>query len=85
MSFIKRELARIGTALRDPGHAGRYAELYAAQQALSWASDPDAFRSPYDMLMGNRTMPTADIPAGSEDCSVHPRPQPSSDTYCHDG
>lgn len=62
MSFIKREIERIAIELRKGQETPNYEELYAAQQALSWALDPAGSKSPYNMLM--------DIPAGSEDCSV---------------
>jgi hypothetical protein len=37
MSFVQRELDRIGDALRHSQPSNHYAELYAAQQALIWA------------------------------------------------
>lgn len=61
MSFIKRELNRISGALRDSRHEENRDALYAAQQALSWAQDPNSFRTPYGTIMGIRE--------GSEDCS----------------
>jgi hypothetical protein len=51
MSFIQRELNRIHPLLLDVHHP-QHAELYAAQQALRWAQDPDGFASPYRMLRG---------------------------------
>lgn len=70
MSLLNRELDKIYPNLNklretDPG---RYAQLYAIQQALSWASDPNGFRSPYDFVMGTQE--------GLEDCSdpLHPVP-----------
>ena len=50
MRFIQRELDRIGEALRQPNPASRYDELYAAQQALLWALEPETFKAPYDLL-----------------------------------
>lgn len=44
---IARELERIEKALREPQTDERYCQLYAAQQALAWALDPDGFASPY--------------------------------------
>ena len=70
MSFIARELDRISSRLREPILPdGEYEKLYAAQQALSWALEPEGFRSPYDSITG--------IPAEPEDCSARTR-QPSS-------
>jgi hypothetical protein len=69
MSFIQRELDRIGEALRQPQPGNRYAELYAAQQALARASEPTGFASPYKLITGTRE--------GSTDCLADPRPLPS--------
>lgn len=67
MSFVQRELDKIAGALREPHLADKYEQLYAAQQALSWALNPSGFRAPYDEIMG--------ILAAPEDCpaSIHPR------------
>ena len=59
MSFLQREIERLRQALQDP-NSNRYAELYAAQQALSWAIEPDGFKSPHKMITG--------IQKNSEDC-----------------
>lgn len=67
--FVQRELRRIEAALRAEEHAERRQELYAAQQALSWALEPNILRSPVDMLTG--------IPATTADCSGVPHPQSS--------
>lgn len=72
MSFVQRELDRISRALHEPHSAERYAQLYAAQQALSWAMEPTGFRSPYDTVM--------DIEADQEDCLARIRPPVSSDS-----
>jgi hypothetical protein len=50
IGFVVRELDRIASALQGPTPPERRSELYAAQQALSWAIDPSAFASPLDML-----------------------------------
>jgi hypothetical protein len=60
MGFIERELDRISAALREPRPADEYNQLYAAQQALSWAQEPTGFRAPYATITGTE--------AGSEDC-----------------
>lgn len=52
MSFLQRELDRVQCALRDPSNKDQYDELYAAQQALAWASEPNGYASPMKMLMG---------------------------------
>jgi len=69
MSFIQRELDRIGEALRQPQSGNHYAELHAAQQALAWATDPSGFASPFSSITGSR--------GETEDCSARIRP-PSS-------
>jgi hypothetical protein len=61
MSFIQRELDRIGNAIRQSNPVPHYDELYAAQQALMWALDPSSYKSPYDLLV-----PISDTPGDSE-------------------
>jgi hypothetical protein len=52
MSFVARELDRISARLRHPDtQADQYEKLYAAQQALAWALDPDGAKSPYDTIL----------------------------------
>lgn len=62
MSFIARELDRIASALRQSPPTEHYRELYAAQQALSWALDPSNFRKPYETVTGTQE--------GLEGCSA---------------
>lgn len=69
MSFVQREIERIEIALRQPQSANRYIELYAAQQALAWASEPTGYAAPHAMIMG--------IPANSADCLSASNPEPS--------
>lgn len=66
MSFIQRELDRIGRALPENREDPRHRELYVAQQALAWALEPSNIKSPFDMLMS--------IPGVPEDCldECHP-------------
>jgi hypothetical protein len=54
--FVERELARIGAALQRPQPPERYVELYAAQQALSWALDPENFATPLDTIRQGRVV-----------------------------
>ncbi len=54
MGFVNRELERIAVALRERQPPKRQAELYAAQQALCWALDPDNFASPLTMALEGR-------------------------------
>lgn len=65
--FVDRELHRIAVALRAEGTSPEcYDRLYAAQQALSWATDPSGYRSPFDWATG--------IPVEPAGCSETPRP-----------
>ncbi|QIE53955.1 hypothetical protein G5B40_02695 [Pikeienuella piscinae] len=66
MSFIARELDRVSSALRENPQRNDYDRLYAAQQALAWAADPNGFASPMAMIVG--------IQEGSEDCLGYPDP-----------
>lgn len=69
MQTIDKELNRISAALRQPCGPDQYTQLYAAQQALSWAKLPDEFMSPYDAIVSGRVIPLInDTPADSEDC-----------------
>jgi hypothetical protein len=52
MTYIHREMERLGRELCADPRPEREAELYAAQQALAWVMDPQIATSPYDMLMG---------------------------------
>ena len=67
--FVQRELRRIAVALREAPSPECYERLYAAQQALSWALEPNGFASPYDAITGT--------PAATADCSVSLRPPQS--------
>ena len=67
MSFIQRELDKISTALSETT-GPQYIELYAAQQALAWALEPDGIRSPFQMVMGTQA-DSIDYPLGSNPAS----------------
>ena len=66
---IRPQLDRIREALLSERDGETYDRLYAAQQALAWASDPTGFRSPLNSIMGTQE--------GSVDCSARPHPLPS--------
>lgn len=51
MGFIDRELARIAAAMADEANEGQRGELYAAQQALKWATEPTGYAAPLDMVL----------------------------------
>jgi hypothetical protein len=57
VGFVLRELDRLATALLEPQPPNRYAELYAAQQALSWTLDPEHFASPLVTIQEGRIQP----------------------------
>jgi hypothetical protein len=66
MLFIQRELEHIQVALTSAKPSNRYAELYAAQQALLWALDSGTFKAPHDMLATRSQQDSIDCPAGSD-------------------
>lgn len=68
---IADELNRIGERLAAGPDPFEHAGLYAAQQALCWAAQPEAYASPFAAITGS----------GEETrcCSAQPHPQQSSD------
>lgn len=49
---MQQESDKIRAALLNPATTKpQYDQLYAAQQALSWASDPRMARSPFDTIL----------------------------------
>jgi len=76
---IEDELERISAELRRSYTLpDRYVQLYAAQQALSWAIFPGGSRAPYDTIMGGQVQPIIpDTREGSTDCSAVRHPPPS--------
>ena len=77
LGVISRELGRLEAALHEPQTADRYCQLYAAQQALAWALEPNGIAAPYDAIQRGRVQPPTDTQADSADCWAHTR-QPSS-------
>ena len=68
---INRVLDRIAVDLRKPIPDDRYTNLYAAQQALAWATDPDGVMPPYEAILDGKVQPLIpDTQEGSEDCSA---------------
>jgi len=68
---IDSELGRIAVGLRQPCPPDRYTQLYAAQQALSWAQFPEGFMSPFDAIVNGKVQPLIpDTQEGSTDCSA---------------
>jgi len=62
VGFINRELEKIATALLEGQPPKRYSELYAAQQALSWANDPEHFASPLVTILEGRIVAPTGTP-----------------------
>lgn len=67
---ITEEKERINTAYRAALQWGleddkRALQLYAAQQALAWALEPQAARSPFEMIMDD-PLETGLIPPASQ-------------------
>lgn len=75
-SEIGQELCRVSTKLRQSyDRPEQYMCLYAVQQALSWAENPELFMPPCEAIMGGKVWaPIPDTPEGSEDCSEIRRP-----------
>ena len=55
MSFVPREIDRLNGAINSG--VGDRSELYAAQQALSWAIEPSGIQSPYAMIIRSGEAP----------------------------
>ena len=68
MSAIEREFRLVQAALGDTQDESVYSRLYAAQQALAWALDPNQFASPYGAI--------TDTLEGSGDCLAPPHHSP---------
>jgi hypothetical protein len=79
---IAAELEKIELALREPQTDERYMQLYAAQQALAWAMNPNGFASPFATIQRGLVRPlTGDI---QEDSAGYPggsRPPRSSGSH----
>lgn len=71
---VQTELNRIGELLKAPDPY-QHAALYAAQQALCWAAQPEAYASPVDSIRGSAE--------GSECCSAQARPPLSLGNDAH--
>ena len=69
MEHVHAELQRISARLAAYPDPFEHAGLYAAQQALAWAMQPDDFASPLATVRG--------IEAGSKGCLAESHPLPS--------
>jgi hypothetical protein len=59
VGFVARELDRIADALRKPQSPERYSQLHAAQQALSFALDPEHFAAPVETILSATGTPAS--------------------------
>lgn len=64
MGFVQREIDRVNAALNKDPDGESYDRLYAAQQALSWALEPQGFKSPFDMI----------VPSGCRETAIQQKP-----------
>ena len=73
MNHIDKEADLIAARLSDGPPPFEYSALYAAQQALRWAANPNGYARPLSAITGTQE--------DSGDCSVESRhsPLPSSD------
>lgn len=72
---IAEELNRIGERLAAGPDPFQHAGLYAAQQALCWAAQPEAYASPFAAVTG--------ISEGSGCCSAQSHLPVSLDNAAH--
>lgn len=70
MGFIDRELQRLNAEIARKEDGPVRDTLYAAQQALAWAQEPNGFESPYELL-------TRGTQEGSEGYLAAPHPSSS--------
>jgi hypothetical protein len=76
MSFLQREIDKIHNELITLEEVDEtYRLLQAASQALSWAIDPNCYKSPYNTIM--------DIQGEIKDCLDEPRQTQSLGIYDH--
>lgn len=74
MSFVQREYDRVQAALVSGKHSDKRDELMAAQQALSYALEPNGIMPPVQFILGT--------PGDSPGCSVLSCPDQFADTPC---
>lgn len=74
MSHIKEEADRLRSALLHTPFGEKYNELYAAQAALAFASDPVMFESPLNMIERSSGYRTPEDSEDSKGCPCVSRP-----------
>jgi hypothetical protein len=66
---IQKELGKIERALRSKNTtAATYCQLYAAQQALCWALNPNGYATPTKVILGGKVMPLMGTQEDSKGC-----------------
>lgn len=73
-NHVQLELNRIGERLKSPDPY-QHAALFAAQQALCWAAQPEAYASPVDSILGSAE--------GGADCCPESHHPEFADTHGH--
>ena len=69
MGYIDRELSRIEAALHASSEGEpEYAALHVAQQALKWATEPQGFAAPLDVILHHQPLSPTGTPAATADC-----------------
>lgn len=81
VGFVEREMARLEAAIvEEPLGSERFRQLFAAQQALKWATEPQTFAAPLDSIdgkAGQAAMSSLEAIAG---CLAESHPVKWSDT-----
>jgi len=77
MGFIQRELDRLAIEMKAPVNSEKFGQLYAAQQALSWALEPSNLAAPCEVIRSGRASRISGTPEGSEGCLAHHHPPQS--------
>jgi hypothetical protein len=57
MGFIERELEKVRDALAKQQAPEIYCQLYAVQQALIWALEPQGFAAPFETIERGLVIP----------------------------
>ena len=74
MGFVERESARLEAAIAaEPIGTDRFRQLFAAQQALKWATEPQFFAAPLDSIDGRTGQAIGSLEAAAG-CLASPRP-----------
>lgn len=73
MGYIEREMGRIEAEIAsEKNGTDRFRQLFAAQQALKWATEPQCFAAPLDSIDGRFGQAAMGSLAGTAGCSAEP-------------